>query len=94
MSSSHLYRSLCRGAIKLSTIEKAFAKAGCYDSGEMNFKQFQQVLELFQKSVDYSKLDSREFDEMNAKPSKNKSRGNSAIIEDDGGYDIDSGATG
>eukprot|EP01035_Chromulina_nebulosa_P016835 gene16835-22320_t len=49
------------GAIKFSTLEKAIAKVGSYESGEMNYEQFNKLLEIIQNNVDYTTINEKDY---------------------------------
>lgn len=47
---------MCSGALKRSVLEKALAKVGALETGELNLQQFGQLIDIIQKGVDDKNL--------------------------------------
>ena len=60
---------LASGALKQSALERAIAKVGAYDNGEMNLEQFLKLIDIIQKQSDATKL-SESYEKVSEKQQK------------------------
>lgn len=63
---------LASGALKQSALERAIAKVGAYDNGEMNLEQFLKLIDIIQKQSDATKL-SESYEKVSEKQQKGSS---------------------